>query len=155
MGWDGYDTWLGTRYESELLCLGWDDLNSLVERGWEVGSHTCSHPHLSELTDEAEIARQLTESKAICEERIGCECRSLAYPYSHFDDRSVRAAAAAGYRTATTVPRVPSELLPLIWPRVGVSRGDGVRDVRMRAWSRRFGPALPAQAALRLKKLLP
>lgn len=154
MGWDGYDMWLNTAHEPELLCLGWDDLRGLAARGWEIGSHTCSHPHLASLADESEIACELTESKSICEDRMQAECASLAYPYSDFDARSVAAAAAAGYRSATTVPRVSTAALPLMWPRVGVSRGDDARGVRLRAWSRKLGPAFPAQAALRLKKLL-
>lgn len=154
MGWDGYDEWMGTQHEHELLCLGWDDLRGLAERGWEIGSHTCSHPRLSRLTETAEVQRELTESKAVCEEHMGRECRTFAYPYSDFDERSVRAADRAGYRSATTVARIPVAPLPMTWPRVGVSIEDDARRLRLRAWSRRLGPAFPAQAALALKRRL-
>lgn len=153
MGWDGYDVWLGTEHEPELLCLGWDELRGLAEVGWEIGSHTCTHPRLSQI-GEAEIAAELSDSRRECEDRMGTACDSLAYPYSDFDERAVRAAGKAGYRFATTVPRRPEAPLPLQWPRVGVYQGQSARRLRMRAWSRRFRPAVSARASLGLKRAL-
>jgi peptidoglycan/xylan/chitin deacetylase (PgdA/CDA1 family) len=155
MGWDGYHVWLGTEHEHELLCLGWEELRGLRESaGWEIGSHTRSHPRLSQIGD-AEIEVELSESKRECEERIGAPCHSFAYPFSDYDARAVRAAAAAGYRQAVTVPRVTAPPLPLEWPRVGAFNGESARRLRLRAWSRRLGPAPPARAALALRRVLP
>jgi peptidoglycan/xylan/chitin deacetylase (PgdA/CDA1 family) len=150
MAWDGYDVWLGTEHESELTCMSWDELGGLAAEGWEVGSHTRSHPRLSQLGD-AEIAAELTDSRRECEERMGMPCHSLAYPYSDYDDRVVRAAGEAGYRFAATVPRTPRSPLPLQWPRVGVYHGESVRRVRLRAKTRRLGPSASARAALALR----
>jgi peptidoglycan/xylan/chitin deacetylase (PgdA/CDA1 family) len=152
MAWEGYDRWLGTEHERELLCLGWEQLAGLVGAGWEVGSHTCSHPRLSQL-DDAAIAAELGESKRICEERIGAPCESLAYPYSDYDERAVRAAWAAGYRSAVTVPTRPASPLPLQWPRVGVYQGESRRRLAARLRSRRLGPPALAAAALALRRL--
>ncbi len=152
MGWEGYDAWLGTAHERELLCLGWDDLGGLVAGGWEVGSHTCSHPRLSQL-DDAAIATELGESKRVCEERIGARCESLAYPYSDYDARAVRAAWEAGYRSAVTVPTRPASPLPLEWPRVGVYQGESVRRLSARLRTRRLRPSGPSRAVLALRRL--
>src|SRR3954468_23003791 len=46
--WDGIEERLGTPWESELVPMDWDELRWLAWRGWEIGSHTCSHPHLPE-----------------------------------------------------------------------------------------------------------
>lgn len=153
MAWDGYDLWLGTEHEAELDCMDWEQLRELSNAGWEVGSHTCSHPRLSRLDDD-EIGPELTRSREICEERIGKPCESLAYPYSDFDGRAVRAAAAAGYRFAATVPRAPAAALPLMWPRVGVYHGESARRVRMRAWSRGLRPSAVARGALAVRRRL-
>lgn len=153
MGWDGYDEWLGTEHEPELLCMDWEQLRALAADGWEIGSHTCSHPHLSQL-DEAAIAKQLSDSRSVCEERMGVRCSSIAYPYSDYDDRVVRAAGEAGYRFACTVPRGPESPLPLQWPRVGVYWGEGARRIATRARTRRLGPSASAQAALRVRQAL-
>jgi peptidoglycan/xylan/chitin deacetylase (PgdA/CDA1 family) len=153
MGWEGYDIWLGTEHERELLCLGWDELRGLADRGWEIGSHTCSHPRLARI-DDAAIATELGESKRVCEERMGRPCHSFAYPYSDYDARAVRAAADAGYRFAVSVPRRPASPLPLEWPRVGVFNGESARRVVLRTRSRRLAPSPAMRAALALRRLL-
>lgn len=147
MAWAGYDVWLGTEHEAELACMSWPQLRELAAAGWEIGSHTCSHPRLSQLGD-GEIAAELEGSRRICEEESGRPCRSIAYPYSDYDERVVRAAADAGYRFAVSVPRDPQPPLPYEWPRVGAYYGEGARRVRMRAWSRRLGPSPAARLLL-------
>lgn len=147
MGWDGYDSWLGGEHESELACMSWPQLRELAAADWEIGSHTCSHPRLSCLAD-GEIDAELTRSREVCEEQSGRPCRSVAYPYSDYDPRVVRAAARAGYRFAVSVPRDPQPPLPFEWPRLGVYHGEGARRLRMRAWSRRLGPSPVARLLL-------
>lgn len=135
MGWAGYDEWMGTEHEHELLCLGWEDLRGLSAKGWEIGSHTCSHPKLTKIGDE-ELADELSRSKEICEREMGVRCHSIAYPYSYADDRVYVAARAAGYELGVTVPLAAATPLPLAWPRVGVYNGENARRVTMRAWRR-------------------
>jgi len=144
MAWDGYDCWLGGEHEAELACMSWEQLGELADDGWEVGSHTCSHPRLSRL-GEAGIAAELSRSRQLCEERLGRPCTSLAYPYSDYDERVVAAAAAAGYRFAVSVPRDAQPPLPFEWPRVGAYHGESARRVGLRAWSRRLGPSAAAR----------
>ncbi len=153
MAWDGYDAWLGTEHEVELRCMGWEGLKGLVDRGWEVGSHTCSHPRLSGLGDAA-IEAELVESRRECEERLGVPCRSVAYPYGDYDDRVLRAAREAGYSFGASAPRSPSASLPLAWPRVGVYHGEGVRRLRLRAHSRRLRPSVALRATRPLRRRL-
>lgn len=136
MAWPGQDRWAGTEHEHELACMSWDELRQLADRDWEIGSHTRSHPRLTGLGDE-QLQEELRGSRADCEERLGRPCRSLAYPYSDFDARVVRAAREAGYLVAGTVPRAPTAPLPLQWPRVGVYRNDTSRRLAARIWRRR------------------
>jgi peptidoglycan/xylan/chitin deacetylase (PgdA/CDA1 family) len=152
MAWDGYDVWLGTEHEAELRCLGWGELKGLVDQGWEVGSHTHSHPRLPELGD-AEIAAELTESRRECEAHLGVPCRSIAYPYGAYDDRVMRLALEAGYSYGASVPRHAAIPLPMAWPRVGVYRGESARRLRLRARSRRLQTATTMRVALGLRRL--
>ncbi|MBA3866210.1 MAG: polysaccharide deacetylase family protein [Solirubrobacterales bacterium] len=154
MGWDGYDIWLGTEHEQELGCMGWEELGALAERGWEIGSHTRSHPRLSRL-GEAEIAAELAESRKVCEKHLQMPCLSLAYPYGDYDDRVVLAARDAGYRFAATIPRQPMPAFPLQWPRVGVYHGEEAGRIRRRAWTRQLAPHASARVALALRRLKP
>jgi peptidoglycan/xylan/chitin deacetylase (PgdA/CDA1 family) len=134
MSWDGIERWLGTEHESELRPMSWDQAGQLADAGWEVGSHTLSHPHLTRVADDAELERQLEASRAELEERLGRPCRSLAYPYGDHDARVVAAAGRAGYEAASTLPgRFPGTPQPLSWPRVGVYHGDDLRRFRFKA----------------------
>jgi peptidoglycan/xylan/chitin deacetylase (PgdA/CDA1 family) len=153
MTWEGYGIWQGTEHEHELRCMDWDELAGLVEQGWEVGSHTRTHPRLPELC-EARIAAELTESRSECEERLGLPCRSVAYPYGDYDDRVLQLALEAGYSFGATVPRQPAATLPLAWPRVGVYHGEAPRRLRLRARSRRLGPPAALRAGLWLRRLV-
>lgn len=122
--WPGTDIWLGTAYRGELAVMSWRELALLAAAGWEIGSHTCSHPRLS-LLDDAALARELAHSRACIERELGCSCTSLAYPFGDWDDRVVRAAAQAGYGAACTLPVRLSAGSPLCWPRIGIYRHDG------------------------------
>lgn len=125
-GWPGFEADAAGPHAQELVCLDWDELGTLAEAGWEVGSHTCSHPRLTTLDDDA-LADELTRSRAVIEERLGRPCTSIAYPYSDHDGRVVAATAAAGYALAATIPVGGARPLPLRWPRVGVFRTDSPR----------------------------
>ncbi len=124
MSWPGIAHWVGTEHEPELACMSWDELRGLADAGWEVGSHTCSHPRLAELADEDEIAAELEGSRHACEERLGRPCRSIAYPYGSYDDRVVAAAAATGYEFGLTLPHGLHGPRPLAWPRIGIYHAD-------------------------------
>jgi peptidoglycan/xylan/chitin deacetylase (PgdA/CDA1 family) len=124
----GRPEWEGTPHEHELVPMGWDELRSLADAGWEVGSHTRSHPNLKRL-DDARLAAELGGSRAACAEAMGRPCATLAYPYGDHDARVVAAAGAAGYLAAcTTFPGWAATPPPLEWPRVIVNRHhDGAR----------------------------
>ena len=129
--WPGVDEWLGTEHEDELRTLDWPGVRTLVDHGWDIGSHTCSHPRLTSLPDR-ELAEELTESKLECERQLGRPCSSIAYPYGDHDDRVVEFARSAGYRIGCTLPdrfTVPSALA---WPRVGIYESDGTVAFRLK-----------------------
>jgi peptidoglycan/xylan/chitin deacetylase (PgdA/CDA1 family) len=117
--WPGMDRWLDGPEADELVPMSWDELRELADAGWEIGSHTCTHPLLTRLGDAA-LERELRVSRATCEAQLGSPCTSLAYPYGDEDDRVVRAVAAAGYEVACTTPATLNSDDPLRWPRIGV-----------------------------------
>jgi peptidoglycan/xylan/chitin deacetylase (PgdA/CDA1 family) len=123
MSWPGIDGWLGGPHEQELTAMSWSELATLAAAGWEIGSHTRTHPRLVELGD-ADLAEELAASRRECESRLGLPCRSLAYPYGAHDERVVRATAEAGYSAAGTLPDSRHPASPLRWPRIGVYRAD-------------------------------
>jgi peptidoglycan/xylan/chitin deacetylase (PgdA/CDA1 family) len=126
MSWPGIDRWAAGEFARELVPLSWEELEALAARGWEIGSHTCSHPRLTQL-DDAAVDLELQRSRSICEDRLGRPCESIAYPYGDHDMRVADAARRAGYRTAGTLPSRMDARDPLRWPRVGVYHGDDLR----------------------------
>ena len=54
-------------HPDELATHPWERLRELAGRGVEIGSHTCSHPHLPRLGDD-ELDRELQESRARLED---------------------------------------------------------------------------------------
>jgi peptidoglycan/xylan/chitin deacetylase (PgdA/CDA1 family) len=134
MAWDGIDQWLGGPHEPDLRPMAWDQIGQLADAGWEIGSHTCSHPRLTTLPDDA-LARELRQSRARLEERLGRPCTTLAYPYGDHDARVVAAAGAAGYAAAGTLPGRLPRPEPLAWPRVGIYHVDDERRFRLKVSS--------------------
>lgn len=74
-------------------------IREAADLGFEIGSHTLTHPHLTDL-DETALRHELRDSKHRLEDITGKEVRSLAYPYGDYDDRVMAATIVAGYRYA-------------------------------------------------------
>lgn len=84
-------------------------LAELVAQGWELGTHTRTHPHLrgvsaSQLADEVAGSR-----KDLAELGLGTP-RLLAYPYGQHSSRVRAAAERAGYDAAFAVGRANNGL---------------------------------------------
>jgi peptidoglycan/xylan/chitin deacetylase (PgdA/CDA1 family) len=132
LAWPGIVQWLTGPFADEMQPLSWDEVRGLADSGWEIGSHTVSHPRLPSLDDE-QLDLEMRRSKLACEEQLGRPCTSIAYPYGDYDDRVVVAAQAAGYTAAATL----TDLLPwpparLRWPRVGVYHLDHAMRFRLK-----------------------
>jgi peptidoglycan/xylan/chitin deacetylase (PgdA/CDA1 family) len=129
MSWPGIDRWHGGSHERELTPMSWTELRALAAAGWEIGSHTSSHPHLTQV-DHAALEDELARSKAVCERHLERACTSLAYPYGDVDTSVVAATARAGYSAAAALPARTHSRDALQWPRIGVYRVDD--DLRFR-----------------------
>jgi peptidoglycan/xylan/chitin deacetylase (PgdA/CDA1 family) len=123
MRWPGIDQWIGGPHEAELTGMGWAELGELADAGWEIGSHTRSHPRLPEL-DEDRLDYELAGSREACEAGLGRRCDTLAYPYGAVDERVIRAVGRAGYRFAVTLPQRLHAGDDLHWPRIGIYHAD-------------------------------
>ncbi len=124
LSWPGIDHWSGT-HAHELRPLSWAQLRRLADAGWEIGSHTCSHPRLTCL-DDAGLARELVDSRDAVAAEVG-RCESFAYPYGDVDARVASAVRAVGYRTAVALDPRLWRSLEHLRPRIGVYRSDDRR----------------------------
>jgi peptidoglycan/xylan/chitin deacetylase (PgdA/CDA1 family) len=90
------------RRPGTMRSLDWSMAGELVEAGWEVGSHTMTHPRLPALSDEA-LRQELLDSRQRVAEALG-RCEMLSYPFGEWDERVAAAARDAGYDFAFTLP---------------------------------------------------
>jgi len=77
-------------------------VRSLLHAGWEIDSHTLTHPDLPSLDDTA-LQHELVDSRAQLQQRFGVKADFFAYPAGRYDARVESATKAAGYTAATTV----------------------------------------------------
>ena len=92
--------------------------------GVTIGSHTVSHPALTSL-EPAGRGAELGKSRVALEDLLGHTVDLFSYPYgrgSDIDARTVRMAAAAGYRAACTTVQaaVSGRTRPYALPRLTV-----------------------------------
>jgi len=87
------------------ICLGWDEVQDLArEPDVCIGAHSISHPVLAKC-DRLTAMREIAESKAHLERRLGKPVRHLAYPFGDpgaVGAREFDLARQAGYLTAVT-----------------------------------------------------
>jgi peptidoglycan/xylan/chitin deacetylase (PgdA/CDA1 family) len=101
-------------------------VRALIDAGWEVDSHTVSHPDLTTVGD-SQLRQELVASRAYLRKHFGVPADFFCYPAGRFDGRVVAAVKAAGYRAATTTePGLASPKLPFTLNRIRVDGQDGV-----------------------------
>jgi peptidoglycan/xylan/chitin deacetylase (PgdA/CDA1 family) len=132
LSWAGLDTWQDTPDAGELDAMTWDDLGALAKLGWEIGSHTQTHPRLTELSA-PDLERELVESRDECSRILGVACRSIAYPYGDVDARVADAARRVGYCAGAALPSRLERLGPYRYPRVAIYRHDASWRFRLKA----------------------
>jgi len=97
-GVNDWDCKVGDRQERIMSA---QQIREISDIGFEIGSHTVTHPHLTSL-DEQSLKRELIDSKRRLEDIIGKEVRGFSYPYGDYDERVLAATVAAGYKYAVS-----------------------------------------------------
>jgi peptidoglycan/xylan/chitin deacetylase (PgdA/CDA1 family) len=115
-------------------------VRELSERGHEVAPHTLTHPNLKRLGD-AELSRELRDSKAAVEDLTGRRSRTFAYPFGIFADREVYAVREAGFELAWAWLPGPWRLLSA--PRLPAPPRDGWPRLALKAMGIRRRQRLP------------
>jgi peptidoglycan/xylan/chitin deacetylase (PgdA/CDA1 family) len=110
-------------------------VRALLGRGWELASHTLTHPDLRKVTA-AQRTREIAGSRTTLRRLFDVPVNFFCYPYGR-DDAAVRAAvAAAGYTGATTIasgiasPASARLQLPRIVVRAGTTPAQLLKRLR-------------------------
>lgn len=158
LAWEGLEEAPGSDSVEELRSLTWEDVVELAGQGWEIGSHTTTHPLLTRASDER-LRDELVQSRAAIERRLD-RCSAIAYPYGLADDRVAEAARQAGYTVGCTLTFVHSLDEPLRRPRIwmGADHSRVVLTLKVSRFgqaARRSRPARLARAMRRRRDWLP
>lgn len=87
------------------LVLTWDDLMKIRNNGVLIGSHTLTHPLLTEIAAE-EARYEIVESKRKLEEKLNTQIEIFAYPFGDFESHNEKIRSyvkEAGYLSACSL----------------------------------------------------
>jgi peptidoglycan/xylan/chitin deacetylase (PgdA/CDA1 family) len=116
------------------------EVKKLVAAGWEIDSHTLTHPDLR-VVGAAQLHTEVFASKARLRRLFGVPVNFFCYPAGQFDAAVVAAVKSAGYLGATTT--VPGFASPkegmFTLDRIRVDRGDGAAGLATKLASRGGG----------------
>jgi peptidoglycan/xylan/chitin deacetylase (PgdA/CDA1 family) len=119
-----------TKAQRELYDLmGWAQLQELDPKLISIGSHSATHPILTNLTDE-DIESEMAESRRMLEEKLQRQVDIFCYPNGAYDSRCLRAARRffrAAWTTATGFVNVGDDPYQL-------ARIPGTCDAALMAW---------------------
>jgi peptidoglycan/xylan/chitin deacetylase (PgdA/CDA1 family) len=109
--------------------LAWQQVLEVSAAGVEIGAHSHTHPELDQL-GAGRLARELRDSKALLEDKLGGAVPALAYPFGYSSTRVRQAARAAGYEHACAVGNTIADAAadPFALPRLTVRRSTRLRD---------------------------
>ncbi len=71
-------------------------IKEMAKAGWEVGSHTMTHPNLTAL-DWQQQKYEIIESRGFLETKLGIPVLTFAYPFGEYDSGVTNLAYSAGY----------------------------------------------------------
>jgi len=114
--------------------MGWDELYQLYEAGMMIGSHSLTHPILTNLTPH-QVEDELYGSLKCLVKYLGNQIDTLSIPRGFCNDQVIQTAYAAGYKQVFISER-PDDLKLRCWERVAVK---GAWDIQ------RFGQAIKGE----------
>jgi len=131
----GRHSWPGVlNLEARFMNTPWGLAKSrirvLLSSGWELASHTLTHPDLTSVSA-ARLRHEVAGSRAQLRRTFHVPVSFFCYPAGRYDARVIAAVQAARYLGATsTRPGLarPDELWDLA--RIRIDRGDGVAGLR-------------------------
>jgi peptidoglycan/xylan/chitin deacetylase (PgdA/CDA1 family) len=132
---------------SERL-LNEQEVHELKAMGFDFGVHGMDHCLLNGLTD-AELRRQIWDSREALADIIGERPRVFAYPGGQYDDRVSAAVARSGYEVAFAVSRASPGRLGV--PRLEITGSERTLliHLKLKSWYPRLPSVLSRHPRLR------
>jgi peptidoglycan/xylan/chitin deacetylase (PgdA/CDA1 family) len=128
-GWAGTLNLALSHYEHGSWGLNRRTIGALLRGGWELDSHSKTHPSLRGLGHRA-LREEVNASRRFLRRTFNVPVNFFAYPSGEYDARAVAAVKRAGYLGAvTTNPHFARPREPYTLGRIEVVRGDTLDDL--------------------------
>lgn len=121
--------WPGVLFEITEEHLTPPYIRPIIAKGWEVDSHSATHPDLTQLSG-SELAYEVAGSRRFLQRTYGVPSDNFCYPSSIYDSSTIAAVKAAGYTGAVTEePGYASRERPYELNRYEIEGGQGVEGL--------------------------
>lgn len=121
-----------------------DEIKSLSDDGWVIGSHSATHADLSSISG-SRLRREIAGSKKRLESILGLKVNYFSYPKGKYNSEIIRAVKDSGFSMAFSMDE--KEITPhtdrFTVPRIGTNRT--LDDIEMRA--------LPLRSSINIRNL--
>ncbi len=133
--------------------MDWDEIRSLEKKGWEIGGHTHTHPHLDTLSQD-DAFEEIMRGKIETEKNIQTSLTTFCYPAGRTNISTPDIVRKCGFNGACTVKTglVNNHQNPYLLPRINVAYKDGITGLLYRMLLR---PSLPNLRRNRAKNTIP
>lgn len=115
---------LKTLYSGVIEMVRWEELKEMMALGFEIGSHTRTHARFSAISgNRVQLEDEIIGSKHDLEDRLGRECKYIAWPYGERRDAdalSLQMTQKAGYQACFSAIR--GAIIPNISNRFSIPR---------------------------------
>jgi peptidoglycan/xylan/chitin deacetylase (PgdA/CDA1 family) len=109
--------------------LTWGEVEQLVVKKWEVGSHGVEHVDLTQMKRQ-DIQQQLTKSKKMIEEKLQIACPHFAYTWGRHSQEVRALVKQAGYQYAVAAHHreISQNSGPYVLPRMNIDKSYSLDD---------------------------
>jgi len=126
LGWPGVLSAISGRIGLPNAELSDQMVQTMVNDGWELDSHTIHHVDVSQASG-AQLHDEVAGSRQMLQQRFHQPVNFFCYPSGRYDDQAIAAVRAAGYLGATTTNEgLASKDQMFTLSRVRVDGSDGV-----------------------------
>lgn len=97
-----YNSWDYHFKKFRITHCDWEQIKELRNKGWEVGSHTVSHPNLKKISSR-KLWFEIRYSKEVIENYLNSEVTTISYPFGSYNGETIDVVRSSGYEAACTL----------------------------------------------------